>query len=137
MEMSLGQNITYFKNLTNQGIDLMLLRLQILSLDLTAQVGSLIKVVAVILLSTALFLLGMISLLFGLNSVLTPEAKIWVFFGISGLSLLIIIGLFSWVNTAWQHRGNQVAETLRDIQQDIAYLRGQTVEKNVANKERV
>ncbi|MGB4882951.1 MAG: phage holin family protein [Neisseria sp.] len=124
--MSLGRNLSHFKNLVNQGVDLMLLRLQILSLDLTAQAGSLIKVFVVVLFSVALFLLGIMSLMFGLNSILEPEAKIWVFFGIPVLCLLIILALVAWITSVWKNQGGKVLKTLVDIQQDIAYLRGHT-----------
>ena len=124
--MSLMHNINHCKALFNQTIDLVLLRLQILSFDVADQAGSFVKIFAAVALSAVLFLLGVISLLFGLNSTLSAEAKLWVFFGIAAVCLVAIISLLAWIATAWRNKGMQVANTLRDMQEDIACLRGRS-----------
>lgn len=122
--MSLKQNISHFKILLNQGADLLLLRMQILHLDLTEQAGSLLRILAAIMFIGALFSLSIISLLFGLDHVLSDTAKIWVFFGISGGCLLVIAGLTMWIINTWNSKNVQVTTTLNNLSQDIAYLRG-------------
>ena len=123
---SLSRNIQHFKTLLYQGSDLMVLRLRMLALDLNAQAGGVLRIMGAIVFAAVMALLGLVSLLFGLNSVLAPHAKVWVFFGITAASLLAVAGLLMWAAGIWRSRGTQVAATLRDMQQDIAYLRGQT-----------
>ncbi|MDO5640635.1 MAG: phage holin family protein [Neisseria sp.] len=123
---SLSRNIRYFKTLLNQGSDLLLLRLRLLALDLNAQAGDALKIMGAIVFAAVMALLALVSLLFGLDSVLGAQAKIWVFFGITVVAMLAAAGLLMWSAATWRNRGGQVAATLRDMQQDIAYLRGQT-----------
>ena len=123
--MNLRQNIYHYKVLMHQGADLLLLRLRILGLDLSDQATTILKIIAAIVFAGALFSFGMISLLFGLDSALGAEAKIWVFFGIALACLLGIAALAAWIMSSWQQKSRQIAATLHDMQQDIAYLRGQ------------
>lgn len=123
---SLSRNIQHFKTLLHQGSNLMVLRLRMLALDLNAQVGGFIRILGAIVFAAVMALLGLISLLFGLNSVLDPRIKVWVFFGITAISLLAVAGLLIWATGIWRSCGSQVAATLHDMQQDLAYLRGQT-----------
>lgn len=132
---SLSRNVGHFKALLSQGSDLMLLRLRLLALDLNAQAGGALKIVGAIVFAAVMALLGLISLLFGLNSVLGPQVKIWVFFGITVIALLIVAVLLAWSASTWRNRGNQVATTLKDMQQDIAYLRGKMGQDSVSTKE--
>lgn len=131
---SLSRNIQHFKTLLNQGGDLLLLRLRLLALDLNAQAGDTLKIMGAIVFAAVMALLGLVSLLFGLNSVLSAQAKIWVFFGITVVSLLAVVWLLTWSASTWRNRGGQVAATLQDMQQDIAYLRGQAASSSVAER---
>ncbi|MDO1508882.1 MULTISPECIES: phage holin family protein [unclassified Neisseria] len=133
--MNVKQNISHFKILLGQGVDLLLLRVQILGLDLTEQAGSLLRILAAIMFIGALFSLSIISLLFGLDHVLSDTAKIWVFFGISGGCLLVIVGLTAWIINTWNNKNAQVAATLNDLRQDIAYLRGKAENYRRENNE--
>lgn len=123
--MGILQRFEHGKALLNQGADLLLLRLQVLSLDLTRQAENVFRLAVWLVLSGALLMVGLVGLLFGLNRVLSDVAALWVFFGIFFVSLLIIAVLFRKVSADYREQGSRVAETLQDIRSDIAYLRGE------------
>ena len=127
--MNLKENIRHTKLLFNQGIDLLMLRLQLLNLDLAEQAGNAVRSVIWLIFSAVLLLVALISLLFGLNRVLTDQQAIWTFFSITGLSLLIIAIVCTRIIGSWKGQNNRIGNTLKDIQADIAYLRGQITEK--------
>ena len=125
IEMGIRQRFEHGKALLNQGADLLLLRLQVLSLDLTRQAENVFRLAVWLVLSGALLMVGLVGLLFGLNRELSDVAALWVFFGIFFVSLLIIAVLFRKVSADYREQGSRVAETLQDIRTDIAYLRGE------------
>lgn len=127
--MGIRQNIEHTKTLLNQGIDLLLLRLQILNLDLAEQAENVFRIIIWLVVSGILLLIAFISLLFGLNRALSDTAAIWVFFGITALSLIVIAILFGKVSKNWRSQNNQIAATLQDIRADIACLRGQDMQE--------
>ncbi|ATD65371.1 phage holin family protein [Neisseria weixii] len=127
--MNLKENIQHTKLVFNQGIDLLMLRLQLLNLDLAAQAGNAVRSIIWLVISAILLLVALISLLFGLNRVLTDQQAIWTFFGITGLSLLIIAITCARIVYGWKGQNNRIGNTLKDIQSDIAYLRGQINEE--------
>lgn len=129
---SLGRNLGHYKTLLSQGSELLLLRLRILALDLNVQVGNLVKIFATIVMAAVLLLVCLISLLFGLNSVLDPQVKVWFFLGFSIVLLLIVIGLLVWCVSSWKSQGGRLLGTLQDIQQDFAYLRGRVGSNSVS-----
>ena len=124
--MGIRQNIEQTKFLFNQGIDLLLLRLQVLNLDLAEQAGNVLRAAVWLVLAAVLLFIGLISALFGLNRILDDTAAVWVFFGIAAFCLLVIAAAGRAVIENWRGQNNRIAETLRDIQTDIAYLRGET-----------
>ena len=124
--MGIRQNIEQTKFLFNQGIDLLLLRLQVLNLDLAEQAGNVLRVAVWLVLAAVLLFVGLISALFGLNRILDDTAAVWVFFGIAAFCLLVIAAVGRAVIENWRGQNNRISETLRDIQTDIAYLRGET-----------
>ena len=124
--MGIRQNIEQTKFLFNQGIDLLLLRLQVLNLDLAEQAGNMLRTEVWLMLATVLLFVGLISALFGLNRILDDTAAVWVFFGIAAFCLLVIAAAGRAVIENWRGQNNRISETLRDIQTDIAYLRGET-----------
>ena len=68
--MGIRQRFEHGKALLNQGADLLLLRLQVLSLDLTSSGGECRSGLAIwLVLSGALLMVGLVGLLFGLNRV--------------------------------------------------------------------
>ena len=124
--MGIRQNIEQTKFLFNQGVDLLLLRLQVLNLDLAEQAGNVLRAAVWLVLAAVLLFVGLISALFGLNRILDDTAAVWVFFGIAAFCLLVIAAAGRAVIENWRGQNNQISETLRDIQTDIAYLRGET-----------
>lgn len=124
--MGIRQNIEQTKFLFNQGVDLLLLRLQVLNLDLAEQAGNVLRAAVWLVLAAVLLFIGLISALFGLNRILDDTAAVWVFFGIAAFCLLVIAAAGRAVIKNWRGQNNRIAETLRDIQTDIAYLRGET-----------
>lgn len=123
--MRLSKNIQFAKLLINQGSDLILLRLRLLALDVHAQAANILKIIGVIVFAAVIALFGLISVLFCLNNILEQQAKVWVFGIIALVCILIVIGLLIWACASWRAKGKQVMTTLRDMQQDIAYLKGQ------------
>lgn len=124
--MGIRQNIEQTKFLFNQGVDLLLLRLQMLNLDLAEQAGNVLRVAVWLVLAAVLLFVGLISALFGLNRILDDTAAVWVFFSIAAFCLLVIAAAGRAVIENWRGQNNRISETLRDIQTDIAYLRGET-----------
>lgn len=128
--MGIRQNIEHTKTLLNQGVDLLLLRMQILNLDLAEQAENVFRIIIWLVVSGILLLIAFISLLFGLNRVLSDTAAIWVFFGgITIVSLIVIAVLFGKVAKDWRSQNNKIAATLQDIKADIACLRGQEMQE--------
>jgi hypothetical protein len=124
--MGIRQNIEQTKFLFNQGVDLLLLRLQVLNLDLAEQAGNVLRAAVWLVLAAVLLFVGLISALFGLNRILDDTVAVWVFFGIAAFCLLVIAAAGRAVIENWRGQNNRISETLRDIQTDIAYLRGET-----------
>lgn len=124
--MGIRQNIEQTKFLFNQGVDLLLLRLQVLNLDLAEQAGNVLRAAVWLVLAAVLLFVGLISALFSLNRILDDTAAVWVFFGIAAFCLLVIAAAGRAVIENWRGQNNRISETLRDIQTDIAYLRGET-----------
>lgn len=124
--MGIRQNIEQTKFLFNQGVDLLLLRLQVLNLDLAEQAGNVLRAAVWLVLAAVLLFVGLISALFGLNRILDDTAAVWVFFGIAAFCLLVIAAAGRAVIENWRGQHNRISETLHDIQTDIAYLRGET-----------
>lgn len=124
--MGIRQNIEQTKFLFNQGVDLLLLRLQVLNLDLAEQAGNVLRAAVWLVLAAVLLFVGLISALFGLNRILDDTAAVWLFFGIAAFCLLVIAAAGRAVIENWRGQNNRISETLRDIQTDIAYLRGET-----------
>ena len=105
---------------------MLLLRLQVLNLDLAEQAGNVLRAAVWLVLAAVLLFVGLISVLFGLNRILDDMAAVWVFFGIAAFCLLVIAAAGRAVIENWRGQNNRISETLRDIQTDIAYLRGET-----------
>ena len=124
--MGIRQNIEQTKFLFNQGVDLLLLRLQVLNLDLAEQAGNVLRAAVWLVLAAVLLFVGLISALFGLNRILADMAAVWLFLGIAAFCLLVIAAAGRAVIENWRGQNNRISETLRDIQTDIAYLRGET-----------
>lgn len=126
--MNIRQEIHHVKNLLAQGGDLMLLRLRLLGLDAAGQIAAALKIAAMIAFAAVLALVALIALLFGLNTVLSHEAKIWVFFGIAAAAFLTVVVLLLCIPALWRNSSNMMAQTLQAMQDDWRLLNGRTQE---------
>ncbi len=127
--------ISLLKEMLGNVVELLLVRLQMARVDILDLKNILIKVLLSTVAALILFLLGFICLLFGLNAVLSPLAKIWVFFGLAVLSLLVI-GLLV-MNALSALKGQQAClqSTLKGLQDDVAYIRGDKRYSDIEIKE--
>lgn len=123
--MGIKQDFQHYKTLFHQAMDLLLLRLQLLQLDISQQTQGLIRLLAILLLCMVLLLIALMSLLLGFNAVLPEAVKKWAFFALTALLLAVVVGLWRTALRRWQQQGQQVGQTLADMRQDVAYLRGQ------------
>lgn len=120
--MNIAQEIRQIKTLMTQGAQLLMLRLRLLRLDLGAQVTDIIIVLAMLAVIAVALLVGLISLLFGLQAVLPEVAKPWVFFGVCTVCLLAIV-LLAWrIPSILQRNVRQISQTLGDMQDDLNRL---------------
>lgn len=118
-------HISLLKDMFGYAIDLVLIRMQMARVDLLGLKDALLKILLCAVAVMVVFLLGFICLLFGLNAALSPVAKLWVFFGLAALSLVVIVGLVTVVMTALKGQQNCLKSTVDGLQADLAYLRGQ------------
>ncbi len=127
--------ISLLKEMLGNLVELLLVRLQMARVDILDLKNTLSKVLLSTVAALILFLLGFICLLFGLNAVLSPLAKIWVFFGLAVLSLLVI-GLLV-MNALSALKGQQAClqSTLKGLQDDVAYIRGDKRYSDIEIKE--
>ncbi|PIT19736.1 hypothetical protein BGI35_10010 [Snodgrassella communis] len=105
------------------GSELLWIRVRMLRLDAIAQLQSIIALLVLIMLAGLMFFLGFISLLFGLNTLLTSQAKIWVFFGIAILFLLLILLMSIAIIKLLRKQSQFMTETLAAMNEDINYLK--------------
>ncbi len=124
-----------WKDSINTGLDLLGLRLQMARLEFVAYKQNLYRAVLWVIFSVVLFFLGFICLLFGLNQVLSPEAKVWVFFGLA-LASFGAVGLM--LHSVWRYihdEKNFMRDTVQGLNEDLAYLRGQRQFRDLNLKE--
>lgn len=133
--MRIKQEINHAKTLFNQGVDLLLLRLQVLNLDLAEQASQIFKIIIMVLAVAICSFIALISLLFALNRILSDEWAIFAFISIAVVLLLVIGWLFHGIIQIWQTQNMNINQTLNDIRNDIACLRGQTADSAVIVEE--
>ncbi|MDV2858338.1 phage holin family protein [Oceanimonas smirnovii] len=115
-------------------IELLFVRFRLARIEFIAQKERMVRLGVLALAMVALFFMAFISLLFGLNEVLSPVARIWVFFGL-GVVLLVLMAVACVAmvrNLAGQRRF--LEQTLKDVQEDVAYLRGRRDMDDWSNK---
>jgi uncharacterized protein PM0613 len=117
------QIIQKIKNTLITTLDLTQIRLQMLRIDFIQLKNSLLSTLIIILFSFLLLLISFISLLFGLNSYLSPENKITVFFSISVISLFIVFILAFGLSRFLKKQKTFMMDTVIEIQQDISALK--------------
>lgn len=130
--MSLRKRLAHYQTLFTQGVDLFLLRGQILQLDLQQQVNRLISLLIAVLLGTVFLLVGLLAALFGLNEILPPEMKIKVFFGTAAVLVLLAAIVVYRAISAWKQQSQVVQNTISEMRRDWAYLRGEITNSELA-----
>ena len=127
--------ISLLKEMLGNVVELLLVRLQMARVDILDLKNTLIKVLLSAIAALGLFLLGFICFLFGLNAVLSPLAKIWVFFGLAVVSLLVIAVLIMRVLSGLKDQQACLQSTLKGLQEDVAYIRGDKRYSDIEIKE--
>lgn len=117
------QIIQKIKNTLITTLELTQIRLQMLRIDFIQLKNSLLSTLIIILFSFLLLLISFISLLFGLNSYLSPENKITVFFSISVITLFIVFLLAFGLSRFLKKQKTFMMDTVIEIQQDISALK--------------
>ncbi|AEY01252.1 hypothetical protein GU3_07480 [Oceanimonas sp. GK1] len=116
---------TPLRDVLDTVIELLFVRFRMARIEFIAQKERMVRLGVLALSAVALFFMAFISLLFGLSEVLSPAARVWVFFGLAaGLLLGMLWACLAMIrNLAGQRRF--LEQTLKDVQEDVAYLRGQ------------
>ena len=127
--------ISLLKEMLGNVVELLLVRLQMARVDILDLKNTLIKVLLSAIAALVLFLLGFICFLFGLNAVLSPLAKIWVFFGLAVVSLLVIAVLIMRVLSGLKDQQACLQSTLKGLQEDVAYIGGDKRYSDIEIKE--
>ena len=127
--------ISLLKDMLGNVVELLLVRLQMARVDILDLKNTLIKVLLSAIAALVLFLLGFICFLFGLNAVLSPLAKIWVFFGLAVVSVLVIAVLIMRVLSGLKDQQACLQSTLKGLQEDVAYIRGDKRYSDIEIKE--
>ncbi|WP_100123620.1 phage holin family protein [Snodgrassella alvi] len=120
---NLGRDLRKLKIWLTYGSELLWVRVRMLRLDAIAQLQSIVVLMVLMVLAGVMFFLGFISLLFGLNTLLTPQTKVWVFFGIAILFLLLILLMTVLIIKLLRKQSQFMTETLTAINEDIGYLK--------------
>lgn len=124
--MSIGnfrRNLRQLKICLTYGSELMWIRARMLRLDAIDQVKSIILLISILIFTGVFFFLGFITLLFGLNVVLTPQAKMWTFFGLAGFFMLMILIFLVIIIKLWRKQNHFMTATLNAIEEDISFLK--------------
>lgn len=118
-------HFSLLKDLLGDGLELLLVRAKLARVDLLGFKDALLKIILCAIAVVVVAFLGVICLLFALNAVLSPVAKIWVFFGLVALAVIVLTSLVAMILNALQSQQAFLKTTLDDLQDDLAYIRGQ------------
>ena len=123
--------INSLKELLHIVTDLLFVRFKLARIEFVAQKERVVCLGILALAAVMLFFMSYISLLFGLNVLLTPENKVWVYFGLTvALLLLMIVAIWSIMRNLSSQR-RFLSDTLHEFQEDIAYVQGK---RNLASR---
>lgn len=127
--MGIRQEIDHVKNLFDKGTDLLLLRLQMLALDLSEQAESTFAIMLSLLLAAVMLFAAVLAALFGLNRLLGDAWAVGVFFAITAFCLLAAFLFFRRIGAAWRKQRADLSAAVAAVRDDIACLRGETAAK--------
>lgn len=126
MSGSLQQQLHALRTTVTTSLELFSVRLQMAKLDFLQIKAGLKRMVIFAAATLVLSLLAFIALMFGLNAVLAPETKVWVFFGMAAVFTLAIIILGIWAFAALNAPKKAFEDTFAALQNDLAILRGES-----------
>nr|WP_231284620.1 phage holin family protein [Pasteurella bettyae] len=125
--MHMLQNLkSGIKNSAFTLLELAQVRLEMARIELNEQKNQLILTLALVLLSSIFLLISFISLLFGLNTILSEEQKVWVFFLISGMGILFVFILGGIVISSLKKQRHFMEATLQEVKLDIEAMKKAT-----------
>lgn len=110
------------KTLLAHGGELLLLRLQLLRLDMGVQLAQAAKIAALVLAAALLLMLALVSVLVVAYVLLPPQAKAWVFGGIALFAALAAGLVLRRVPEQWRQCRAQTAHTLAAMRDDFHLL---------------
>lgn len=116
--------INLLKELVQTATELLFVRFKLARIEFVAQKERMVRLGILALGAVMLFFMAYISLLFGLNVVLSPQQKVWVFFGLAALLFIIMLSIFWSIAHNLAHQRRFFADTLQDLQEDVAYVQG-------------
>ncbi|PSJ16373.1 phage holin family protein [Nitrosomonas supralitoralis] len=119
------EEFKYLKDSTFTLLKLLTLRLKMARIELIDLKDGLAKGVGMLMTASLMFLFGFISLLFGLDTILTIEQKIWGFFGIAATCFLMTIILYFYALSKLSANQNFMQETLQGISDDFEIAKGE------------
>ncbi len=105
-------------------LDLLFVRVQMARLEMQAHKENLVANVVSLILVGVSALVVVVCLLLGLNAVLPPLAKIWVFFGLAALALIIMLVLLKGMMARQKQQKLLLSDTLVELKNDLSTLKG-------------
>ncbi|MBP6562237.1 MAG: phage holin family protein [Neisseriaceae bacterium] len=105
-------------------LDLLFVRVQMARLEMQEHKDNLVANVVSLILVGISALVAVVCLLLGLNAVLPPVAKIWVFFGIAVVALAVMLWLLSGISARKQDQKQLLSDTLLELKNDLSMLKG-------------
>ena len=120
----MSSQINSLKELLHTISELLFVRFNLARIEFVAQKERVVRLGILSLMSVMLFFMSYISLLFGLNVVLSAQLKVWVFFSLSAVLFLVMIAIFWSIGRNLSHQRRFFAQTLQDLQEDVAYVQG-------------
>jgi len=133
-KMGIKQEIEHTKTLLNQGVDLLLLRLQVINLDLAEQAENAFRTLLALLFSAVLLFIALFAALFGLNRLLDDATAVKVFFIAAAVCIVAVMLLLWRIWAAWRRHNGLFADSLNGLRDDIACLRGELSESEVGHE---
>ncbi|MBP6344819.1 MAG: phage holin family protein [Neisseriaceae bacterium] len=105
-------------------LDLLFVRVQMARLEMQTHKDNLVANVVSLILVGISALIGVVCLLLGLNAVLPPLAKVWVFFGVAVAALLVMVWLLVGMNARKRDQKQLLSDTLVELKNDLSTLKG-------------
>ena len=127
--------VNSLKELLHTITELLFVRFSLARIEFVAQKERVVRLGILALMSVMLFFMSYISLLFGLNVILSAQQKVWAFFSLSAALFLIMIAIFWSIGRNLSRQRSFFAQTLQDLQEDVAYVQGKKTPTDWSLKE--